>query len=351
MNKQGFVLALIIIPTALMLAPSLFAGEVTTAATFSQVQCEYLSQDWKEIYLKTLDLGFDLIRLGAYWSRIEAEEGVYDFSELDWQMEQASKKGIKVLLTVGMKAPRWPEYFIPSWLEKRVKLRYGSDPTEQQLLTNKLFLFIEKVVLRYRQHPAIVAWQVENEPFTRSGPRDLWINKNFVEREKALIRRLDPRKRPLVINAMTYSNGFLRFLVRLAYRTNPVFDTIDSAEIPAINVYPVVGHTLFSKKVCFWSNLEGQMRYLKVFLERAKNTGKDLWVTELQAEPWEPGELVHLREEAAQTCQPESFVLTYRQLTDMGVTTIFFWGVEYWFYRAEKYGDTRWLEACPCREP
>lgn len=330
------------------LAPRVvYAQETSTAVTFSQVQCEYLGQDWKDIYLKTLDLGFDMVRLGAYWNRIEAKEGVYDFSELDWQIDRAEERKTLILLTVGMKAPRWPEFFIPGWLQERVKLRFGSDPSERGLLKEKLLEFMEKVVVRYRDRDIIVAWQVENEPLTRSGPRELRISREFLEREMALVRGLDTKNRPIVVNAMTYANGFLRFLARLAYKTNPVLDTLNIAQIPAINVYPVVGHKLLFKKVCFWSNIEGKMNYLRVFRERALRLKKDLWVTELQAEPWEPGELVHLGQEPALTCQPQSFVLTYRKLTEMGYTTIFFWGVEYWFYRAQKYGDKSWLKVLP----
>lgn len=345
---KGVVLALAAVILSACPQKILNAGEMVTAVTFSQVQCEYLSENWRDIYLKTLDLGFDIIRLGAYWSRIEAREGLYDFQELDWQIEQAERKQTKILLTVGMKAPRWPEYFIPAWLEKRVHLRFGSDPSEREYLQKKLFRFIQEVVLRYRGKRVIVAWQIENEPLTRSGPKELRISKEFVRQEMEFVRKLDPQNRPLVVNAMTYSNGFLRFLVRLAYKTNPVFDTMDIAEIPAINVYPVVGHKLFKRKVCFWSHIESQMRYLNIFLNKAKSLGKNLWVTELQAEPWEPGELVYLRKEPPQTCQPESFVLTYRRLSDMGIQTVFFWGVEYWFYRFHKYGDKSWLKACPC---
>ncbi|MDD5020408.1 MAG: beta-galactosidase, partial [Candidatus Omnitrophica bacterium] len=203
---------------------SLLAGDVVVATTFSQVQCEYLGQDWKEIYLKTLDLGFDMVRLGAYWSRIEAKEGVYDFSELDWQIEKAAEKGVRVLLTVGMKAPRWPEYFIPVWLTEKIDIRYGSDSSEAALLQASLFKFIEQVVLRYRDKDIIVAWQVENEPLSRSGPKDLWIGRKFLEREMALVRGLDTKDRPLVVNAMTYSNGFLRFLARLAHKKSPIME-------------------------------------------------------------------------------------------------------------------------------
>jgi beta-galactosidase GanA len=31
-------------------------------------------------------MGFDIIRIGAYWNRIEKEEGIFDFNELDRQI-------------------------------------------------------------------------------------------------------------------------------------------------------------------------------------------------------------------------------------------------------------------------
>ncbi|MGB3081378.1 MAG: hypothetical protein WBB86_00140, partial [Candidatus Omnitrophota bacterium] len=46
----------------------LCAEPVRVGTTFSPRQCEYLDLDWKKTYLSVLELGFDIIRLGAYWS-------------------------------------------------------------------------------------------------------------------------------------------------------------------------------------------------------------------------------------------------------------------------------------------
>ena len=53
------------------------AKPMRVGTTFSPAQCEYLGLDWKNAYLRILDEEFDLIRLGAYWSEIEKQEGVY----------------------------------------------------------------------------------------------------------------------------------------------------------------------------------------------------------------------------------------------------------------------------------
>src|SRR3990172_402270 len=67
-------------------------------ATFSTVYADDLAIDWREAYTAMLeDLGVRRLRLPAYWSRIEPEPGVFDFSELDWQLEQADRRGAKVI--------------------------------------------------------------------------------------------------------------------------------------------------------------------------------------------------------------------------------------------------------------
>ena len=128
----------------------LFAEEVRIGTTFSPLQCEYFGMDWKKAYLAILDEGFDIIRVSAYWDEIEKEEGVYDFTVLDWQVEQARKKGVPVVLAVGIKVPRWPEYHIPDWLEEQMRFGIGAKISNNRLLREKTFQFIEKTVLRYK---------------------------------------------------------------------------------------------------------------------------------------------------------------------------------------------------------
>jgi hypothetical protein len=63
---------------------------------------------------------------------------------------------------------------------------------------------------------------------------------------------------------------------------------------------------------------------------------------ELQAEPWEPGMLVHLDAGSARTGLPEQAIESYRELRQLGYRTIFLWGAEYWQFRRERHRDRHW---------
>jgi len=314
--------------------------------TFSQVQCEYLEIDWKKIYLEILDMGFHMLRLGAYWNRIEKKPDEFDFTELDWQIRKAKEKNIPILLTVGMKAPRWPEYFIPDWVLNARKPRFGADVSEHEILRKNTLSFIKTVVDRYKGENIIHAWQVENEPFNRAGPHEWWISKDFLKTEIRLVKSRDPQKRPVVINTATYPSGFRRLLASLAYKKDPVDLTISLADIPGFNIYTSTGHRfLLTFDVCFRTSVTECGRYFKRLYSIVEDSGKPFWVTELQAEPWEPGQLVHKGKEEAITCQPENFTQMYGELTSLGIKSILLWGVEYWYYRKNRYGDDSWLAA------
>jgi beta-galactosidase GanA len=82
-------------------------------ASFSQHELEARGLDWRAALVDYKTLGFNFVRLGLYWSDCESTEGVFDFSEMDEIMDSLKDSGIKVLLTVGMKAPRDPEFYIP----------------------------------------------------------------------------------------------------------------------------------------------------------------------------------------------------------------------------------------------
>lgn len=332
----------LLILSVLLIYDSVNAGEALTGVTFSQVQCEYLGMDWKDVYLKTLEIDPGIIRLGAYWSRIEKEQGKYDFSELDWQIQKAKARNIKIVLTVGMKAPRWPEFFIPSWVKSNVK--FGKDVTDREEIKGHTLKFIEETVSRYSDEPAIEYWQVENEPLNRAGPKEWWIGKDFLKEEIALVKKVDHGKRPVIVNVATYPNKFLRFLSRIAYSRDPLQEAIQAADIVGINVYPAVGHTIGELKMCFWSTSKERKSYFTKIINNVRGNGKEIWITELQAEPWEPGQLVH-QGEKSRTCWPQGFALSFFELRSYGIDKIFLWGAEYWFFRIERYNDHAWLDA------
>ena len=310
--------------------------------TFSQVQCEYFEMDWKKEYLNALDKNFAIIRLGSYWNEIEKTEGIYDFTILDWQIAEAAKKNVPIMLTVGMKAPRWPEYFIPEWLMAKLDLHYSADVSKNKILCDKVLNFIEQVILRYKDEDIIQYWQVENEPLDHTGPKRWWINKEFLKKEIDLVKKLDNNKRPIIINTATYPNRLLRLFSGALTTGSPIKQAIDLGDIYGMNVYQTIGDRFLGADIYYRSRKKERNKYYKNIVNLAAASGKKVIVTELQAEPWDPGLLVHTGKEKAITCSPADMKEIYTELTSLGIKTILLWGVEYWEFRAQEHKDDEW---------
>ncbi|SKA79559.1 beta-galactosidase [Agreia bicolorata] len=119
--------------------------------------------------------GFTVIRVGeSVWSTWEPEDGVFDLDWLEPVLDGAHARGIGVILGT-------PTYALPMWLARKhpevaadvatsVPNRWGN--RQEMDFTNPAFLFhaeriIRKIVTRYRDHPAIIGYQVDNEPGIR----------------------------------------------------------------------------------------------------------------------------------------------------------------------------------------
>ena len=320
------------------------AEPVHIGTTFSAKQCLYLRVNAKKTCKEILKTKFDLVRLAAYWDELEPQEGIYDFSSLDWQVAQARSQQIPIVLTVGMKAPRWPEYFIPPWVLKHLRLRTGADISKNAYLRRQTLRFIEAVVRRYRDEGTIHYWQVENEPLDRTGPGYWWIGPAFLKQEVALVRRLDPRGRPLLITTVTYPNPFLRRLMYLFMQHDTIDEALRLGDILGVNVYPVVGHRWFLKKSYYWTTSKERNEYFSSILARPTRGKKPVWVTELQAEPWEPNQLVYTGQEQPPTGNPGTIQQNIQELRALGITTILLWGAEYWQFRETRYQDSHWWD-------
>ncbi len=339
MARRAFALAA---AALLALQAAAWTEPTFVGTTYSHRQSGYFDLDAKQTYLEILKLDFYVIRLGAYWDEIEREKDHFDFSTLDWQIAEAKKRNVPIVLTVGMKAPRWPEFFIPEWLRPAAPV--GGDVSKDPYLRERTLKFVEQVVLRYRNEPTVRYWQVENEALDRSGARYWWIGKDFLKTEVDLVRRLDGGKRPIILTAATFPNAFLFFLARFRFDVNPIYDNLEMCDILGINIYPVVGQMFWGKKLYFWSTRGERAEYFTKLLRLAKKRGKDAWIMELQAEPWEPGMLVHKTKERVPSGWPEPVRESFREFRQLGYNAIFLWGAEYWYYRNFVHGDSNWWE-------
>jgi beta-galactosidase len=118
------------------------------------------------------EAGFSVIRVGeSVWTTWEPEEGRFDLDWLSPVLDGARERGINVVLGT-------PTYAAPPWLARRYPEIAGEPATGRPMpwggrqeidYTHPAFKFyaeriIRKIVSRYADHPAIIGFQVDNEP-------------------------------------------------------------------------------------------------------------------------------------------------------------------------------------------
>ena len=272
--------------------------------TFSFRYAQDIGLDWKEAYLAALDdLKIKKVRLPVYWDLVEKIEGQYDFSVIDWQLQEAQKRDVEVVLTVGQKVPRWPECAIPEWA-------MTSDSKRKESLLN----FISVVIERYKNHPEIKYWQIENEPFLLFGicPKP---DANLLDQEIALVRKIDQDKQ-----IMTTDSGELSLWIKAAKRGD-IFGTTMYRNVYkeglGYYVYPI-GPRFFRFKY----------ELIKIFAQQ-----ENAVVIELQAEPWVAGWTVDAPlTEQFKSMNEDKLEENVAFARKVGFPEIYLWGVEWWYW-------------------
>jgi len=286
-------------------------------ASFNIEYANYLGLDPKLAFNKILgEWNFKYLRLSAQWDLIEKNKGEYDFSELDWMMDSAAKKNAKVILVVGHRTPRWPECHYPKWIDPATYAGRGPE----------LLRFMELTVARYKGHPALEVWQVENEPFLPFGDCDL-VTAAQLDEELALVKKLDPLHPTMVTDS-----GELSLWRRTAKR----------ADLFGTTLYRVV----WSKTLGYWS----YKWILPPFVYQAKLwlNGRDIstaYISELQAEPWIPNAKL------METSLAEQFKsMSLKQLKEninfaakTNMPRAYLWGAEWWYW-LESHGAPEFSE-------
>lgn len=288
--------------------------------TFSPMYAEELGLEWREVYQAMLgELGVKRLRLAAYWEHLEPERDVYDWRELDYQIQEAKKHDAKVILSIGRRLPRWPECHVPYWV--------GYMPWEEQKMEIRQYL--SAVVERYRTEEAVVMWQVENEPFLRVFAHDQCgeLDVDFFDEELSLVRFLDDR--PILI-----TDGGNTGLWAGAYKRADVFGT--------------------SMYLYFWNETAGAFRTalpsayyrVKANLMRIIFGEREVILSELSLEPWFGAavETVPLQEQLERmNIRKVDEIIAYAKKSHLG--TQYLWGVEWWYYMKVREHPEFWEKA------
>lgn len=306
---------------------------------------------------KLLEYPIQMVRLGAYWNLIETQPTVFDFGELDWQLDTVEQARAQVILNVGaVKTYGFPEFHIPAhYMPQPFPDHTVIRPAAYPDLAAAAVAFVERVVDRYKNRPSIVAWQVENEPLEPIYFVHNWrLSKEFVLLELDALRRLDP-VRPVMIN------GNLPIAVAeeiaQAWLTRDYGDSLqlasEVAQVIGVDVYPRVAITGLGRETLYFDSTAAPWNqgYRNRLAASARSQAQRLMVAEGQAEPWELSP-VHIppspRHRALFSCTPSEMITLYNSWAGSAATqplyAYLFWGADYWILRAMQ-GDPEYLNA------
>ncbi len=284
--------------------------------SFSIKYAQELGLDWRETYTASMDdLGFRRFRLMSYWDMFEPDPGQYNFSDLDWQMDEAAKRGATVSLGLGLRQPRWPECHQPQW----AKNIFGT-PDWQPAMDR----YITEVVKRYKSHPALESWQLENEALNSwFGECNGAVDRDRLIHEYALVKQLDT-DHPLI---MTLSD---QHGLPLGEPTPDQY---------GFSVYRIVYND--KGPFHFYLTYPTPVWYHRI---RVKLIGwikrRPVMIHELQLEPWGPTATKDMpleeQDRSMSVDQAKGNIAFARKIYR---EDIFTWGVEWWYWRKTKHND------------
>ncbi len=290
-------------------------GKQELGVSFIPDYADSLGVNPEETLDALLGIGVKHLRLVNYWSDSERTQGQYDFTQLDWQFEKAEAAHAQVILTVGLRQPRWPECHMPDWAAR--------EPVGQW--QPQLMKYMQTVVNRYKNSPSLDKYQLENEYFLKGFGICTDFSRQRLVDEYNLVKKLDPHHKIIVGR----SNNALGFPVG-----QPTPDEF------SISIYKRVWDGNFSKRYLeypqpgwFYGFIAGTQ---KLLLHR------DMVAGELQAEAWPPnGKSITDTSLAEQNKS-----LNAKRLKDRfqygratGMQEIYLWGAEYWYYRQHVLKD------------
>lgn len=289
---------------------------INLGVSFIPDYASYLGVNPQKTMDALIDIGVRNFRLTSYWNDIEPTKGRYDFSQLDWEFAKAEAAGAKIILTVGLRQPRWPECHEPKWVDI-------SHPVGQW--QSELESYMQAVVSRYRSNPALASYQLENEYFLKGFGTCTDMSRERLVSEYNLVKRLDLHH-PIIIGRSNNGLG-----TPIGQPTPDEF---------SISIYQRVWDATVTRRYIqypfpswWYATLAGVQKL---------TTGKNMMIAELQAEPWPPHGKnipdVSLSEQN-KSFNADRLRSTVKFAEQTGMKDINLWGAEYWYYRMQVLHD------------
>ena len=137
---------------------------------------DYYPEHWPEYRWPTdarlmAEAGFNITRLAEFaWSRLEPQEGTFEFAWLDRAIDVLAGQGIRVILGTPTASP--PPWLMESDLslyrvdEQGRRLTFGNRREycpNHPLYHDRTRAIVDAMAGHYAEHPSVVGWQIDNE--------------------------------------------------------------------------------------------------------------------------------------------------------------------------------------------
>jgi hypothetical protein len=332
-------------------------GATALGISFRPLQAEALGLEPGATLSRLLEYPFRVIRVPAYWNRLEPAPGRFETGEFDRVLDAAQAGGKQIIVGLGaVKNFGYPEFFVPAHhLDRPLAEGTLITPQSHGRLLDAATAFLTAAVARYADRDAIIAWQVEHEAVDPLGVEHSWrLSEAFARAEVAAVRAADP-VRPVLMN------GFLPTSTPVAlqqhWRTRDQGDSLAVAQrladIVGVDYYPRHALLRAGPLTVYLDGSQTRRRRQqhRRLLGQVAAAGRRLMIAEGQAEPWEavttpPSPAGR----AMYSCRPEDVIANYSQClaltSEAGTVTenYLFWGAEYWLAR-ERDADPDYLRA------
>jgi len=273
------------------------------------------------------------------------EKGALQIDDLKFAVEEAEKRNVKVIIALGAKTPYYPEFHLPDSLSSQ--LGKGEEINIDSPIAEQILEIDRKLIEELRGYENISYWQIENEPFTPN--ENGWtLSENLIREEIKVVRDADSVNRPIILSHVGPAVFDLRF--------QKLLKLLEPGDVLGVNAYfktqapNLINLNIFGNQLAvpwprgfFWPvqswgffspNFEG-------IGNTASKSGVDVWVMELQAEPY-----VRNLEEARRrefSFNANDIKAANDYISSKNVETIGLWGAPFWLYR-ESIDDSGWVE-------
>jgi hypothetical protein len=283
----------------------------------------------------------DLVRLPVYWETVQPAPDQLDFSSVDSLLAVIAKHNTvaanptRVVLTIGARNFLYPELHEPAWAGARTQ------PYLNEVQSGTAYrTYFDSSIVRYRGSPLLYAWQVENEPLDYVGNSvtgDDQIKVAQLSWEIAEVHRLDPAHKAVtttfdgwnvVVDMMQLYTPSLLYQLGGWPQGHPE-DALLASDALGLDLY-VDGPSTPLRFTSPDLRAEWKEQAVSFWAARAHSMGKDLWLAEMQAQPWSssPGRF-----------GPSDLIASAVDYRQDQLQVVLLWGVDTWLQ------DPAWLAA------